>query len=268
MKKKIGIIGCGKMAYAIAKGLFSASSFSQAEILVNDVDKEKTEKFRSEFGSKPASLSELIKESEIIILAVKPDKINEVLQNGTGFWQEDKLLVSVAAGIKTSYIEEICRQNIPVIRVMPNTPALVGEGVSAISRGRFADDDHVKIVKDVFSSLGVTVIVDEKMMDAVTAISGSGPAYFYLVIEAMINAGVQIGMDWETARFLVLNTLKGSAALLEKSGDHPALLREAVCSPGGTTIAAVRKLEENGIRKAFFEAVESAYKRSCELGNK
>lgn len=268
MKKKIGIIGCGKMAYAIAKGLFSASSFSQTEIMVNDVDTAKAEKFYREFGSQPASLPVLIEESEIIILAVKPDKIGEVLQKGLDFWREDKLLVSVAAGIKTSYIEELCRLKIPVIRVMPNTPALIGEGVSAICRGRFALDEHVEVVKEVFSFLGVTVIVDEKMMDAVTALSGSGPAYFYLVTEAMINAGVQIGMDLETARLLVLNTLKGSAALLEKTGEHPAVLREAVCSPGGTTIAAVRKLEENGIRKAFFEAVESAYKRSCELGDK
>ncbi|SHG49123.1 pyrroline-5-carboxylate reductase [Thermosyntropha lipolytica DSM 11003] len=266
MDKKIGIIGCGKMAYAIAKGLFSASSFYQGELIVHDIDKEKEEKFHRELGAKIADLASLIAESEVIILAVKPGQIGEVLEKGRGFWQEDKLIISVAASIKTSFIEKVCGIPVPVIRVMPNTPALVGKGVAVLCRGSFALPEHLDIAGKIFAVLGVTRVVEEKMMDAVTAVSGSGPAYFYLAAEAMINAGVEIGLDWETARFLVVNTLKGSAAMLEETGEHPALLREAVCSPGGTTIAAVRKLEENGMRRAFFEAVESAYKRARELG--
>ncbi|MBO8158579.1 pyrroline-5-carboxylate reductase [Thermosyntropha sp.] len=268
MAKKLGIIGCGKMAYAIAKGLFSASSFSWTEQLVYDIDVEKTEKFRLEFGSVPVSLAMLIKESDVIILAVKPDKVGEVLLSGCDLWSEDKLLVSVAAGIKTSSLEEICGINMPVVRVMPNTPALVGQGVAAIAKGKFAKDEHIDLVYRIFSTLGTVVVVQEKMMDAVTAVSGSGPAYIYLIAEAMINAAVQIGLDIDTARFLVLNTIKGSSAMLIETGEHPAVLREAVCSPGGTTIAAVRKLEESGLRKAFFEAVESAYKRSLELDSR
>lgn len=266
MNKTIGIIGCGKMAYAIAKGLFSASSFYRGDLVVNDIDEKKTERFQTELGAKKADLTSLIDKSQIIILAVKPNQVENVLEKGRGFWKEDKLLISVAAGIKTSFIEKICGIAIPVVRVMPNTPALIGEGVAALCRGEFAGAEHLDTADKIFSSLGTTLVVEEKMMDMVTAVSGSGPAYFYLAAEAMINAGVQIGLDFETSRLLVLNTLKGSAAMLEKTGEHPALLREAVCSPGGTTIAAVRKLEENGIRKAFFEAVESAYRRSCELG--
>jgi pyrroline-5-carboxylate reductase len=150
---------------------------------------------------------------------------------------------------------------------MPNTPCLVGQGIAAVAAGSKATDSDIDIVVRIFNSLGTVVKIDEKYMDAVTAVSGSGPAYVFLVVEAFMNAALHIGLDINLARELVIKTMKGSLEMLEQSGEHPALLRQDVSSPGGTTIAGIRKLEENGVRKAFFDAVEMAYNRSIELSS-
>ena len=265
MPFNLGIIRCGKIAYALAKGMVQKSNLWKT-IFVNDIDQERVNIFKSEFGTIEKALPDLVRDSDVIIMAVKPDQANEVFNQTQGTWTQDKLLVSVMAGVKLATLERLTGNFARVIRVMPNTPCLVNSGITAISRGRTAVDEDVLLVKELFGTVGNTVMVEEKLMDAVTAVSGSGPAYIFLVAESMVNAAVNVGLDIGTARSLVLQTLKGSALLLEISGKHPAVLREEVCSPAGTTIAGVKCLEEAGIRGAFFQAIEEAFRRSIELG--
>ncbi|MDD3268989.1 MAG: pyrroline-5-carboxylate reductase [Syntrophomonadaceae bacterium] len=266
MMRVPGVIGCGKMAYALLKGISKNDVKFMDGILVNDVDVARRSLFQQEFSVTPVEQNELVKSSRLVILAVKPQQVRSVLASTREFWTSDHLLISVAAGITTATLENEIGIHLPVVRVMPNTPCLVGEGVLAISGGRHASATDVQLVEKMFNSLGKTLVVDEKYMDAVTAVSGSGPAYIFLVVESLINAALQVGLDANMARNLVLNTISGSISMIEQSGEHPAVLREQVCSPAGTTIAGIRQLEENGIRKAFFQAVEKAYQRSIELG--
>lgn len=266
MSLNIGIIGCGKMAYAILKGLVNNDSVKINQLFVNDIEEEKVNLFVQEFKAVKAEPKSLIAESEAVLLAVKPYQIESVIRDNLTVFKEGQLIISIAAGIKTSTIEAMLENKGYVVRVMPNTPALVGQGVTAITSGQNVPDDCINLAKQIFASIGNTYIVDEKYMDAITAISGSGPAYIYLIVEALINAGVLIGLDNKLSKDLVLNTIKGSITMIEDSGKHPAELREEVCSPGGTTIAAVKKLEELGLRSAIFAGVEKAYLRSKELG--
>ncbi|MGI5912444.1 MAG: pyrroline-5-carboxylate reductase [Syntrophomonadaceae bacterium] len=264
MSQNLGIIGCGKMANAIVKGL-TTDKAGFADILVYDIDEEKLNKFSQLYGAKSTSLLEIVQVCNIIILAVKPHQVKEVLEAARDFWHEGQMLISIAAGIKIATLEKITEDKIPVVRVMPNTPCLVGEGMAAVAAGSKAAEREVNMVIGLFNRLGKAIKIDEKYMDAVTAVSGSGPAYVFLVVEAFVNAAINIGLDAVIARELVSKTMLGSLQMLEKSGDHPAILRQDVSSPGGTTIAGIRKLEDNGLRKAFFDAVEMAYLRSIEL---
>jgi len=266
MARVLGIIGCGKMAYAILKGIIGRASMDFSAIYVNDIDLERTNLFVREFQAVAVQQNELVSACDIIILAVKPQQVRQVLESTREFWDSTRLLVSIAAGITTFTIEREVGLAIPVVRVMPNTPCLIGEGVAAVAGGSHASNADIEVVKDMFSKLGLAIVVEEKYMDAITAVSGSGPAFAFLVAEAMINAGVLVGLDSNLSRSLVLNTLKGSISMMQKSEEHPAVLRDQVCSPGGTTIAGVKQLEENGIRKAFFQAIEKAFHKSIELG--
>lgn len=266
MDKVLGVIGCGKMAYALLKGVVNDSSSNFGTIYCNDINDERTSLFTREFKAIAADQKELVEKSDVIIMAVKPQQVRQVLAAAKGLWDSGKLLISIAAGVKTIDIEKEIEARLPVVRVMPNTPCLVAEGVSAIAAGKYALSIHTEMVLGMLNSLGMAVSIDEKYMDAITAVSGSGPAYVFLVAESMINAAVEIGLDHSLARSLVLNTIKGSIKLMEETGEHPAILRDQVSSPGGTTIAGVRKLEENGLRKAFFDAVEEAFLKSIELG--
>ncbi len=264
MPQKLAIIGCGKMAYAIMKGL---DRQAYAAVYCHDINPARSALFETEFQATACSLCETIDAAEVIILAVKPQHMQQVMQTSDGRWNKDKLLISVLAGVKTESLEKASGGQTAVIRVMPNTPCLVGEGISALCPGKLATPIQMQIARDIFAQLGSAVTVEEKLMDAVTAVSGSGPAYVFLAVEAMINAAVNVGLDAVLSRELVIETFKGSLAMLEAENLHPAILREQVCSPGGTTIAGVRQLEGNGLRKAFFDAVEKAYQRSIELGN-
>lgn len=266
MKPVLGIIGCGRMAYALVKGITREAMPAYEQIWASDIDSVRTDIFAKEFGAKPASNYETAVASDIVLLAVKPGLVSKVLDETRVAWNESKLLVSIAAGISTCSIEQKIGVKTPIVRVMPNTPCLTGAGASAICAGQHAGVSHLDLVEKMLDSVGITVRIDESYMDAVTAVSGSGPAYAYLVAEAMIDAGVQAGLSSAIARKLVIQTIKGSMAMLEETGEHPAELKAQVCSPGGTTIAAVRQLEENGIRKAFFNAVEKAREKSIELG--
>ncbi len=266
MPSCLGIIGCGNMANAIVTGL-SVDKAGFQDILVNDINEEKALNFSREYGVRAVDYQTLWKECAALILAVKPYQVKEVLNLGRGHWRPGQLIISIAAGIKLVSIETVTDNLLPVIRVMPNTPCLIGQGITAVAVGSKATDADVDIAMRIFNSLGTTIKIDEKYMDAVTAVSGSGPAYVFLVVESFMNAALQIGLDINLARELVIKTMKGSLEMLEQSGEHPALLRQDVSSPGGTTIAGIRKLEENGVRKAFFDAVEMAYNRSIELSS-
>lgn len=256
------------MAYALLKGLNNASILNLTGLYVNDVDEARTALFAAEFKSVALTTNELIAKADIVVLAVKPQQVPDVLTSTRDVWNEKKLLISIAAGIKTSTIEALLASPVPVIRVMPNTPCLVGAGISAFCPGNYAGSRELKLAGKILQTTGIALATEEKNMDAVTAVSGSGPAYVFLVVEAMINAAVQVGLDINTARQLVLKTIAGSIKMLEETGEHPAVLREQVSSPAGTTIAGIRELEANGLRRAFFDAIEKAYTRSIELGNK
>lgn len=262
----LGLIGCGKMAYALVSGLIK-SGHGFESIIGFDVDESRKELFVKEFAVQAVgSNQEVASQADVVVLAVKPNYVNLVLDEIRNDLATDTLLVSIAAGIPTSFIEQRTGEKPAVIRVMPNTPCLIGEGASAVARGRFVTPEDEELVLRMFSSLGKALTVPESYMDAVTALSGSGPAYIYLVAEAMVDAGVEIGLPREIARSLVVQTMKGAVAMMEASGEHPAVLKDQVTSPGGTTIAGVCELEEHGLRKAFFRAVRRAYERSMELG--
>lgn len=263
----LGIIGCGKMAYALLKGINREAGSELGLVYVCDPDAARINLFRNDFQAQAVTKEELIKKSEVIILAVKPNQVKDVLADTNDCWDEKKLLISIAAGLKTVDLEkEIPAPHMRVVRVMPNTPCLVGEGMSAICGGAFANQADLQLVQSLLNSCGQTVLVPEKDMDAITAVSGSGPAYVFLLVEAMMEAAVHIGLTADTARQLVLQTMLGSVRMLEASEQHPAVLKAQVCSPAGTTIAGVRQLEDAGVRKAFFNAIEAAYERSIALG--
>lgn len=253
------------MAYAILNSLVNNLSIPIDNIFVNDIDDKSAELFVQKFGAIKEKAPTLVEISDVVILAVKPQQITKVLTDNLTYFKENQIIISIAAGVKISTIEGILNTKSAVIRIMPNTPALVGEGVIAISSGKYANLNHINIVQELFSNLGTNYLVEESAIDAITAISGSGPAYIFLIVEALINAGVFIGLDNNFTKNIVLNTVKGSIAMLEETSKHPAILREEVCSPAGTTIAAVKKLEENGLRNAIFEAVNAAYQKAQEL---
>lgn len=264
MAASLGIIGCGKMAYALLKGISQNSVYTS--IYACDTSSERMDLFARDFNAITVTAPELVSKADLIILAVKPGQIKSVLAETNEQWDNCKLLVSIAAGIKTTSIEEQLGKQVPVVRVMPNTPCLIGEGASALTAGRYARLTDLEIVQSILRQVGIAVIVDEIYMDAVTAVSGSGPAYSFLIVEAMMDAALHLGLTSDLARQLVVQTLKGSISMVEQTAEHPAVLKAQVTSPGGTTIAGLRELEAGGIREAFFAAIERACQRSIELG--
>ncbi|MEQ8200830.1 MAG: pyrroline-5-carboxylate reductase [Syntrophomonadaceae bacterium] len=265
MSINLGIIGCGKMGHALMKGI-SGNPSSYGDVYAYDVDEARMRLFTEEFKAGAVAPGEVVAGSDMIILAVKPGQIKEVLQVTRDQWNGGKLLVSIAAGIKIANIEKQLPEGVRVVRVMPNTPCLVGEGVSAISGGHSASPEDLQMVGEMLGQVGLTITIEETYMDAVTAVSGSGPAYAFLLAEAFMDAALSTGLSSDISRQLVLQTLKGSIKMLEQTGAHPAVLKAQVTSPGGTTIAGLRELEAGGLREAFFAAVEKAKQRSIELG--
>jgi pyrroline-5-carboxylate reductase len=217
------------------------------------------------YGITMMTNAEAAAKADTVILVVKPQDMRDLLTEIAPVVQASTLIVSLAAGVDTASIEERLPEGTPVVRVMPNTPAQVDEGMAAISPGAHSDDEHLARVSKILSATGRVVTVPERYQDAVTAISGSGPAYLFFVVEAMIEAGVHLGLPRDTATELVVQTMLGSAKLLRETGEHPTVLRERVTSPGGTTAAAIRQLEDHKVRAAFITAMESARDRSRDL---
>lgn len=262
---RLAIVGAGLMGEAIVSGLRSAG-WPGADIVICDQRADRVTELRDRYDVQGADVEEAVAGARTVLLAVKPADVAAALAALAPAMAEGALLLSICAGVTLATLEGGVREGTPVVRAMPNTPARVGQGITALSPGAHATDDHLAEVSEILGAVGRVVTVAEKHQDSVTAVSGSGPAYLFLVAEALIEGGVHVGLSRDVARDLAVQTLYGSATLLRETGDHPALLREAVTSPGGTTAAALRALEDHGVRAAFLAAVAAARDRSRELG--
>jgi pyrroline-5-carboxylate reductase len=258
------IIGAGVMGETLLSGLVRAGRRVDL-LLVGEKRLERGRELEERYGVAVVSNVEAVRKADTIALVVKPQDMATVLAEIAPELRPGQLIVSLAAGITTAFIESRVPEGVAVVRVMPNTPALVDEGMAAISPGSHCDEAHLAEAEALLASTGRVVRVPEKQQDAVTAISGSGPAYIFFVVESMIEAGVHLGLPRATASELVIQTLYGSAKMLRETGTHPVVLREQVTSPGGTTASALRELENHRVRAAFLAAMEAARDRSREL---
>ena len=266
---KIGFIGSGNMAGALLKGLIESGLYKPDMLSASDSDKDKLGEISGRFGIKSCdSNSTLAAECNVIVLAVKPFVIREVLEEIRDVIKDNHLIISIAAGIPIRMIQSVLERDVPVIRVMPNTPALIQKGVSALAPGKTAGSDHMKVAEGIFQAVGKTVFVDEKMMDSVTAISGSGPGYVFKIMELFVEAAQKQGFDSESALLLVLQTFLGAAQLADKSDLSLSQLREMVVTPGGTTAAGISFFDEKKLDEIIQGAVDAARDRSAELGKK
>jgi pyrroline-5-carboxylate reductase len=267
MSGTLAVIGGGRMGEAIIGGLVSSGAYPAAAITVADPNPARRDHLTSAFGVRTeAEGGAAVRDADVVLLAVKPqvmDRVVEDLAEAIG----DSLVVSIAAGITCARLESMLHSGSRVVRVMPNTPALVGAGMTVVSGGSEATDDDVDTVAGMFSALGDVAVLDEGMQDACAAISGCGPAYMALIIDALARAGVRDGLTRDVAQRLALQTMKGTAALIEQTGQHPESVIDAVSSPGGSTIAGITALEDAGVRAAFASAVRAAVVRSRELGH-
>jgi pyrroline-5-carboxylate reductase len=260
----LAILGAGVMGETVLSGLLRAG-WTSDRIIATDRRIERQVELEAKYGIMMMTNAEAAAKADTVILVVKPQDMRDLLTEIAPVVSSSTLIVSLAAGVDTASIEERLPEGTPVVRVMPNTPAQVDEGMAAISPGAHSDEEHLARVSELMSATGRVVTVPERYQDAVTAISGSGPAYLFFVVEAMIEAGVHLGLPRDTATELVVQTMLGSAKLLRETGEHPTVLRERVTSPGGTTAAAIRQLEDHKVRAAFITAMESARDRSREL---
>jgi pyrroline-5-carboxylate reductase len=267
--KKVGFLGAGNMGEAIIKGLLQAGLVPSSSIAATDARAERLQQIARQYGIRPAASNrDLVAEADVVILAVKPQIMSTVLEEIAGAVDRHRLLISVAAGVPVVALREALGRPARLIRVMPNTPALVLEGVTAIARAEGLEAGDLELAQELFGAVGRVVVLDEEHLDAVTGLSGSGPAYVAIVIESLADGGVRMGLDRATAMILAAQTVLGSARLLMETGLHPGQLKDMVASPGGTTIAGIAALEEGGVRRTFIGAVESATQRSRELGKR
>jgi pyrroline-5-carboxylate reductase len=263
---KIGFIGGGNMAEAFIKGLMNGG-FPATDILFFEPNEKRRELMIERYGvSCAVDNMELVNKSDIVVVATKPQILDKVLADIVTVFNDEKLLISILAGITTTTFEEGLGGQARVVRAMPNTPALAGQGAAALCPGKNVTEEDRRVAQHLFETVGIALWVEEGQMDAVTGLSGSGPAFVYTFIEALTAGGVQEGLRLDIAHSLAVQTVVGAAHLVKETGEHPALLREKVCSPAGTTISAIRVLEERGLRAMMMEAVGAATARSRELG--
>jgi len=267
MGKRLCIIGTGNMGEAMIRGLLRTGATKATDIIATDPRTDQLEQVHKAFGVEVTRDNlAAAKGADIVFLSIKPQSMNKVLGQIGSAIDASKLAISIAAGVPIAAIERKLRHGARIVRAMPNTPALVGAGATAIALGEHATAEDEATAKSLFDSGGMTVVVEEEMLDAVTGLSGSGPAYVFLILEALADAGVKVGMPRYTAQKLAAQTLFGAAKLAIETGVHPGQLKDQVTSPGGTAIAALHTLEQGGLRTTLINAVESATKRSRELG--
>lgn len=264
--KKIGFIGAGMMAEAIVRGLLKAG-MDPSKISVSDPSEARRDLFRKELGVAATTDNTTVAQfTDIILLATKPFIVADALASIADVIQPKQLVVSIAAGVTTDSIQSKLPGGVPVVRVMPNTPCLIGEGASALAPGKHAAQAHLDLASEIFSASGKVVQLTEDKLDAVTGLSGSGPAFVYTFIDALADGGVRMGIPKPTALLLAAQTVLGAAKMVLEAGEHPAILRDKVMTPGGTTIAGMASLERDKFRSACIEAVTAATNRSAELG--
>jgi pyrroline-5-carboxylate reductase len=262
----VAIFGAGVMGETLLAGLIRAGR-PVAELVVTERRPERAEELRSKHGVEVVSNIDAAKVADTLVFVVKPQDMGALCDEIAPHVRPGALVVSLAAGITTEFLESHLPEGCPVVRVMPNTPALVDQGMAACAPGAHCDQAHLDEARQLLEAVGRVVVLEEKHLDAVTAISGSGPAYFFYIAEAMIEAGVFLGLPRSTATELVVQTCYGAATMLRETGEHPSVLRENVTSPGGTTVAALRTLDDHKVRAAFISALEAARDRSHELAS-
>jgi len=265
--KQVGILGTGNMGEALIHGLLYGHLCRPEQIFCSDVRVERLKIIREKYGVKSTSHNtEVVKQSEIIILSVKPQIMKQVVEEIAKYLDLSKLIISIAAGVPLDAIEACARKDLKLIRVMPNICVSVREGVSAIASGKHATKDDLMTAKTILDSVGKSLFIEESLLDAVTGLSGSGPAYIFLIIDALADAGVKVGLSRDDAIILASQTVLGAAKMLIETGEHPGKLKDMVTSPGGTAIAGLHTLEEGGLRTTLINAVEVATQRSKALG--
>jgi pyrroline-5-carboxylate reductase len=263
---KLGLIGCGKMGSALLKGAIEAGAVAPGDVQVHDAFAECAEILAKETGATAAgSNGAVVKNSEAVLLCTKPQDMLDMICMLPPVGP-DQLFISIAAGMTLTKLEEALGKDVRAIRVMPNTPALIGKSASAFAKGSCATPEDAEFVNALLASVGSVVEVPEKLMDAVTGLSGSGPAYVYTMIEALADGGVLTGLPRDKALQLAAQTVAGAAEMVLQTGEHPATLRDQVTSPGGTTIAGLAEIEAGGLRSTLIEAVRAATDRAAELG--
>ena len=266
--KKIGFIGSGAIAEALIGGIIKAGLIEPQQIIVSDISQQRLDYMQGKLGvNGTLNIEELVKGVNILFLTVKPQVIHTVLDTIAPFVSPATLVVSVVAGVTTQILQEKL-PCVPIVRAMPNTPVAVGEGMTVITLGEYAGEENGKLVLTIFASVGKAIKMEESAMDAVTGLSGSGPGYAFVMIDALSDAGVWVGLSRQNAILMAAQTLMGAAKMVLETGEHPAKLRDMVTSPGGTTIAGIHVLEQRGVRNALMDAVKAATRRSHEMGKK
>jgi pyrroline-5-carboxylate reductase len=262
----VAFLGGGRMGEALVSGLIRSGGRTTDEIVVTARREERAAELAERYGvSTTLSNAEAVARAGTLVLMVKPQDMESLLEQISGHVTPEHLVVSFAAGIRTSFVEKHLPTDVPVVRVMSNVAVLVDEAMSVVAAGAHAQDKHVAVAAELLGYVGRVLTLKESHLDAITATSGSGPAYFFLLAEAMIEACILLGLSRDVATELIIQTMLGSAKMLRDTGKHPVELREMVTSPGGTTIAAIRHLEEAGVRAAFLNAIDAARNRSAEL---
>jgi pyrroline-5-carboxylate reductase len=265
--KKIGIIGTGNMGESLISGLIYAKSAIPKNIICSDIRKERLKSIKDAYGIVTTTSNiDVVKGSEIVIYAIKPQIMASTLRETAAHLDMSKVIISIAAGVPLAAIESCLNKDLRLIRVMPNIAASVKEGAAAIAPGKHASKADLKLAQVIFDSVGKSIIIEEEFMDAVTGLSGNGPAYIFLIVDALADAGVKMGLSREDALLLSAQSVLGAAKLLLETGEHPGRLKDKVTSPGGTAIAALHTIEEGGLRTTLINAVEVGTKRSKELG--
>lgn len=265
--RQVGFVGAGNMGEALIKGLLHGHLCRPEQITCSDIRPERLKIIKEAHGVKTTSSnSDVVKHSDIVILAVKPQILKQVVGDIGKYFEPSKLVISIAAGVAMDSIEYCAKQELKLIRVMPNICVSVGEGISAIAAGKHATKEDMMVAKAIFESAGKSLFIEEYLLDAVTGLSGSGPAYIFLIIDALADGGVKVGLARSDALLLASQTVLGSAKMLIETGEHPGRLKDSVTSPGGTSIAGLHALEEGGVRTTLIKAVEVATERSKVLG--
>ena len=265
--RRIGMLGSGNMAGALIRGLLASGRVSKENVRASDVRKERLHDLATEYGiTTTTNNHELVRWADLVVVAVKPQVFDRVLEPIYGDFAPGTLVVSIAAGVPLRALEARLPPHVRVVRTMPNTAAIALAGATGIAPGSRATEEDVAVTRELFEAVGRAVVLDEPLIDAVTGLSGSGPAYVMLMIEALADGGVKVGLHRETALLLAAQTVYGSAKLLLETGEHPGKLKDMVTSPGGTAIAGLHTLESGGLRRTLIDAVDAATRRAVELG--